>query len=518
MNEKDLAAVKASLKSVNTTPNLTRSSSSAGRFNIVARRDHDTSEYEEIVHWDAKSIEASLTTIPPLPPSLPPPSTIPAKPREKNNMSTSSVGGLQNQTTSVPPPLPSRSITAVSPNTLITKHKAKLPLCLAVNSGNYGFNQITTFAEEEELSAYFLHEMEFVLAETDSKKQYHIPLASSFTFGCIFSPCHALDDALKGYSFDVAKLMDVDPCPKLIATKTSYVGENSESSVEIDDILSIESIVKVGKKQFIKCKHCLSGLTKMLREDWPITFTTRPSKLFLPLGVLFKYMSCPIQVLVNPPKTVAQRGLPNELSNNAITSLLEQSKDVTLICSRTMIDSTIPVLFSLPANFEIDLNIVECQAKKFELLQIESSDFYRSFNILNVNLELQSYVSSKSLKNTYEVQHLLMTNLDENILGKHNKRICPPSIQKVLPLSSVQLSKNLPKVANNTDKTKSSETAKSGDSSARLHTIEDSVQAIVVDLEICKERIRRVLEEQSQDREFKLISEKADSAFNMVRG
>ena len=515
MNEKDLAAVKASLKSVNTTPNLTRSSSSVGRFNIVSRRDHDPSEYEEIVHWNAKSIEASLTTIPPLPPSTPPPSTIPAKPREKN---TSSVGGLQNQTTSVPPPLPSRSITAVSPNALIIKHKAKLPLRLGVNSGNYGFNQITTFAEEEELSAHFLHEMEFVLAETDSKKQYHIPLASSFNFGCIFSPCHALDDALKGYSFDVAKLMDVDPCPKLIAAKTSYTGENSESSVEIDDILSIESIIKVGKKRFIKCKHCLSGLTKLFREDWPITFTTRPSKLFLPLGVLFKYMSCPIQALVNPPKTVAQRGLPNELLNNAITSLLEQGKDVTLICSRIMIDSTVPVLFSLPANFEIDLNMLECQAKKFELLQIETSDFYRSFNIQNVNLELQSYVSSKSLKNTYEVQHLLMTNLDENVLGKHNKRICPPSIQKVLPLSSVQLSKNLPKVANNTDKTKSSETAKSEDSRARLSTIEDSVQAIVVDLEICKERIRKVLEEQSQDREFKHISEKADSAFNMVRG
>ena len=518
MNEKDLYAVKASLKSVNATPKLTRSASLVGRFNIVARTDHDTNEYEEIIHWDAKSIEASLPTIPPLPPPIPPPSTIPTKPRERSNTSVISVDDLQNQTLSVPPPLPSRSITAVSPYTLMTTHKAKLPLRLAVNSGNYGFNQFTTFAEEEEFSAYFLHEMDFVLAETDSKKQYQIPLASSFNFGCIFSPCHILDDALKGYSFDVAKLMDVNPCPKLIATKSSYKGENFESSVEIDDILSIESIVKVGKKRFIKCKHCITGLTKMLREDWQITFTTRPSKLFLSLDVLFKYMSCPIQVLVNPPKTVPQRGLPSELSTNAVACLLELGKDVTLVCGRMMTDSTVPVLFSLPANFEIDLNILECQAKKFELLQIESSDFYRSFNIQNVNLELQSYVTSKSLKNSYEVQLLLMTNLHENCLSSHNKCICPPLIQKFLPLHSVHLSKALPKVANNTEKTKSSETTKSGDSSTRLNKMEETVQAVVADLEICKERIRRVLEEQSQDREFKLISEKADSAFNMVRG
>ena len=515
MNEKDLYAAKASLKSVNTTTKLTRSASSVGRFNIVAKKDHDINDYEEIIHWDAKSIEASLSTVPPLsPPPISPP-TIPAKPQERNNMS---VGGLQNQTMSVPPPLPSRSITAVSPYTLMTKHKAKLPLRLAVNSGNYGFNQFTTFGEEEEFSGYFLHEMEFVLAETDSKKQYQIPLASSFNFGCIFSPCHELDDALKGYSFDVAKLMDVNPCPKLIAAKTSYKGENSESSVEIDDILSLESIVKVGKKRFIKCKHCITGLTKMLREDWPITFTTRPSKLFLPLVVLFKYMSCPIQVLVNPPKTVPERGLPNELSTNAVVCLLELGKEVTLVCGRMMTDSTVPVLFSLPANFEIDLNILECQAKKFELLQIETSDFYRSFNIQNVNFELQSYVTSKSLKNNYEVQLLLMTNLDENCLNSPSKRICPPLIQKFLPLHSVHLSKALPKVANNTDKKKSSETTKLGDSSTRLNIIEETVQAVVADLEICKERIRRVFEEQSQDREFNLISEKADSAFNMVRG
>lgn len=397
----------------------------------------------------------------------------------------------------------------MTPRTLMNKHEGNFPMSITTCTGSYGNDQKTTFSEGESFNAHFIYEMEHVLLNTVTNTQYKVPIASSFKFGFLFNPFQNIHEAMQGYKFSPTQLLDAKPRPKLVAVETAYkFSDNPEALVGINDILFIESIQKIGKKTYIKCTQCFSNLTVMIREDWPITVTTAPACLLLPLDVLLKYLKCPLTVVIDPPPIKKKHNSthPADIYSNRVVSLLESDKDQFLVCSRFLSDTKDPFLFLLPSFCDIDLMISDCQAAKFQILEVESTDLFREFNITKVSLELAAFAASSSLKNNHSLQLKFYTSIEELKSQKHSRCICPPLLQKFLPLQSVKFSQSsIPNPADVSDV-------------QRLEVVERTVQAAVADLHICKDRIRKVMVQNSEDKDYKRIEELADSAFNIARG
>ena len=412
----------------------------------------------------------------------------------------------------IPPPLPLPRTQKrnVSPQFVLDSLREGLPLNFIVSSGNYGAEAYSTFSEDEELSAHFVHQLEYVLLETQSRVLYKVPLGSSFNFGLIYNPHRNLPDAMKGYLFtSPSMLLDAPVHPKLVAVVQGHVDKDPQYAVEPEDILFVVGEVRFGKKKFLKCTQVSSGLPKFIRDDWNVQFSTRPNRVFLSLSSMMQYMSssCPFLAIIEHPSKSKSSILPKELANNSIICLTKKADETTVICSREMFSEK--VLFALPANFDIDLKQVVIPKSDHENLCITSAEYFKSFNYNEVKLGLLAECSSASLKNNSNTQLLFYEEISNEEVITCSRIICPIALQKYLPLQKLSTKK----ISDSLNNGKTSSNIVS-----RLEIVEDAMQTVLAELQLLKEKLKLQAGTKKQDGSENSNDQLAETAFDMVVG
>ena len=391
----------------------------------------------------------------------------------------------------------------LSPSDLCNGLKDELPLRFVVKHGEYGDNQDSTFVENEELVAHFIQTVEYVLFMSGEGKRYRIPINSNTNACPIYNPTKNISDALNGYIFPSPKHLILEStCPMFVSVIQGHAEEDPKYTVEVNDVLffprETAKSAGSGKKKSIKCTHVASNLTKFIKEESKVIFSTRPHQILLPLSTLMRYITCPsTHVLVEVPKSASYVGV-----------FLEQGKINNAICTRVFTSEQEAKLFALPEQFDLDIEHIKSGRREQEILCIESAERLKNFNPANVNYHVL-YSQDCKVNDLRDDTQLGFYNAIVKNNGE-NGVICPQTLKRYFPLKFSQ-----PDTINGI----SQPFQNASSIENRVALMEEAMQTLFTEIKLLKEKIDRLtLQQENNANEKKKDKELAESAFDMAVG
>lgn len=415
-----------------------------------------------------------------------------------------------NSTKPTVPPKPAKPRRDISMSDLCNKMKNELPMKLTVVQGTYGVTSESTFSEDEHLTAHFVLTTDHVVfrpLDSSERPMYKIPMNSSIIASLIYNPKKKLDEAMMGYVFpSPSHLMNTDPnMPRLVAVIKEHVdNSNPQYSVELNDVLLIvkQCKIKAGKKRILECIHVTSGLTKFIREDSNVRFSTRPKQVSLMLKMVTQYLHLPVEVLITIPPD-PQLMMTSE--KNLVGLMSERGKDHHIICTRGYDSDHNSILYAIPENFELDCRQLKCSENEQEVLCSKSAKYFEKFDPRLVNYDIPSLYDCLPFDaHPNSVQSTLYAMVFSD---KNNRITCPEKLRRYFPktYSLTSVKPSAPQGASIEN---------------RVRLLEESVQALFNEMRVLKEQIGRKVNHDNQHDDFraKKFEEMAETALEIASG
>ncbi len=159
---------------------------------------------------------------------------------------------------------------SVSLSTFMAKYVGALPLRVRVDKGFYGAEDRNAISSGDIYNLHFVKKTQVVWIKDVSQHTYMIPLNSAVEIGLLYNPNNTLEEATCGVSFPaVSDIVSKDHLPKVIRVMATYSTDDVKSSVEKDEILIVDRVVRTGlrRRPLLKVFSIHKNCEKMLSED-----------------------------------------------------------------------------------------------------------------------------------------------------------------------------------------------------------------------------------------------------------
>ena len=245
-----------------------------------------------------------------------------------------------------PPPPP--ALTDPRPISLakfVEKYSNFLPAEVTVTTG--GSSSHITLSNEDMLEVHQVRELSVILVKTSDNRHLRVPLNFPTELCLLYDPEDDITKTIRGYTFErVADLIEATPRPRLVCVRSTWEGRTGGtkdgSRVALDDreVLVVGEVVfpaakKKGKKRHLKVYSITRQVEKLLPDDCPGNFSTKPLLLPLYLPEITGYVPDPF-----PCKAVLQEegmvvqpqlaSLISQLSGRVLT-LTAMTKEPALV-------------------------------------------------------------------------------------------------------------------------------------------------------------------------------------------